>query len=210
MGDATLGGQVLVMGLIVGGIAALLWVSARNAQHVAAVLTLTQASIERVRAAQQAELLEAVRANGALLRSLQPVGQHVPVVLIVDDDESALTYTSRLLIRAGYTVRTATSGEAAIAALAQGVLPDLIVTDMRLLGMNGLEFARQIRTAGCQMPIVAYSAYGSQLDAQPRRDALEAGCNDFVMKTGEGDPLLQTIARWLAIAASVAGRGPTG
>ncbi|MCU7846092.1 MAG: response regulator [Candidatus Thiodiazotropha sp. (ex Monitilora ramsayi)] len=81
-------------------------------------------------------------------------------VLLVDDDRLILSVLVASLKDVGYEVETASSGEAAI-GLCQHVTPDLVVLDMRMSGMDGVEVARWIRTH-TDIPFIFLSAYGEE------------------------------------------------
>lgn len=101
-------------------------------------------------------------------------------ILIVDDNPINLKLVRVLLIEEGYDVRTATDAESAQAML-QSFLPRLILMDLQLPGMDGLELTRRLkadaRTCGCV--IVALTAYAMKGDDQK---ALAAGCNGYIQK----------------------------
>ncbi len=74
-------------------------------------------------------------------------GDRDPVVLFVDDDPAIVDATTMLLESANIEVHTALDGDAALAHLAAGVRPDIIVSDYRLPGYNGVEVVRRVRQA---------------------------------------------------------------
>lgn len=69
-------------------------------------------------------------------------------LFVIEDDQSLLDALTELLADEGYEVNALQSGEAAVTALegADGKLPDIIVTDIRLMGMSGLEFFKKVRS----------------------------------------------------------------
>lgn len=101
-------------------------------------------------------------------------------ILVVDDEEDILELVRFNLSREGYAVVTAASGEAAVDA-ARARLPHLIVLDLMLPGIDGLEVARilknQPETAG--IPIVMLTAKGEEPDVVA---GLELGADDYVVK----------------------------
>lgn len=112
-------------------------------------------------------------------------------ILVVDDDEAILVLLADLLAEElGATVATARDGEDAW-LLARDERPDLIVLDVMLPTVSGLEISRRIRDdrRTGHIPIVAISAsYG--------RDAvLDAGCSEFLSKPFDLDRLIATIIR---------------
>ncbi|HET6450025.1 MAG TPA: response regulator [Spirochaetia bacterium] len=102
------------------------------------------------------------------------------LVLIVDDEEPNLRLLSRVLTRAGFRAAVATSGEQALSML-EGYRPDLILMDIRLGGMDGLEAIRRIKAnpALAGIPVIAVSAYAMQEDFAR---AEEAGASGYVTK----------------------------
>jgi two-component system, OmpR family, KDP operon response regulator KdpE len=100
-----------------------------------------------------------------------------PTILIVDDEPSLLATMAPLLRTRGYAVTTAMSGRAALAALERG-RPDLIVLDLGLPDMDGIEVCRAIREHSTT-PIVVLSARGAERD---KVRALDTGADDYVTK----------------------------
>jgi CheY-like chemotaxis protein len=99
-------------------------------------------------------------------------------VLLAEDNAVNALLASALLTRRGCSVVRAGSGDEAVAALADGGF-DLVLMDMRMPGMSGLEATRAIRAAGTRTPVVALTANAFEDD---RRACLEAGMNDFLAK----------------------------
>jgi DNA-binding response OmpR family regulator len=99
-------------------------------------------------------------------------------ILVVEDDES-ITLGLRMNLEAeGYEVRVATDGEAGLAAARAGDV-SLLVLDIMLPRMNGLEILRQLRSEGCTTPIILLSARGAELD---KVMGLELGAEDYITK----------------------------
>jgi CheY-like chemotaxis protein len=117
-------------------------------------------------------------------------------ILIVDDNPTNLKLVQVLLTGEGYEVRTATDAESA-QALLETFLPRLILMDLQLPGMDGLELTRRLnadaRTAPCV--IIALTAYVMKGDDQK---ALAAGCNGYIPKPLDTRALPETIARYLS------------
>jgi DNA-binding response OmpR family regulator len=104
-------------------------------------------------------------------------------ILVVDDDLQVRRSVQRVLENAGHTVRTAADGEAALAALKQE-RPDLIVLDIIMPEMDGLEVCRRIRSDPffARIPIMFLTAKARASDAA---EALDAGGDDFLTKPFE-------------------------
>jgi DNA-binding response OmpR family regulator len=98
-------------------------------------------------------------------------------VLVVDDDPTVAEVVVTYLERAGFTVRTATDGTAALSAV-ESAPPDLVVLDLMLPDLDGLEVCRRIR-ATSQTPIIMLTALGDEVD---RILGLEVGADDYVTK----------------------------
>jgi len=101
-------------------------------------------------------------------------------ILIVDDEPVIRELVGSNLSNAGHQVRKAGDAEAA-QRLMNEILPDLILVDWRLPGMNGLEFARRLRAnqRTKSLPFIMFSASGNENDMVA---ALEAGADDFITK----------------------------
>ena len=101
-------------------------------------------------------------------------------ILVIDDSASDLELASRLLRAAGHAVLTSQDGEGAI-ALAQREHPDLIMSDIGLPGMGGLEIAQRIRRTPslAGIPLVAFTGHR---DPGDRSTILAAGFDGYVPK----------------------------
>lgn len=125
------------------------------------------------------------------------------LILVVEDNKRGAELTRAMLLGAGYLVIVATTGEDALALLADDNqhMPDLIVLDLNLPRMPGLEFARKVRSVGCQIPIIVYTAYASQSWDYPKQ-AYDAGVNGFSEKSADLDMLPRLIAFHLSTTAA--------
>ncbi|MGW3244606.1 response regulator transcription factor [Streptomyces sp. NPDC001070] len=99
-------------------------------------------------------------------------------VLVVDDDPTVSEVVAGYLTRAGFTVDRAADGSAALAGAA-AVRPDLVVLDLMLPGIDGLEVCRRIRAEYGEVPVVMLTARGDEDD---RILGLEIGADDYVTK----------------------------
>ncbi|MCO5176285.1 MAG: response regulator transcription factor [Thermomicrobiales bacterium] len=110
-------------------------------------------------------------------------------VLVVDDDAKILAMMRRGLIFAGYEVDLAETGEQALDKTL-GELPDLVIIDVMLPGIDGLEVCRRLRAAEPRLPILLLTAR----DRVPDRVAgLDAGADDYLVKPFAFDELLARI-----------------
>ena len=101
-------------------------------------------------------------------------------ILAVDDESESLALLVRTLTTAGYLVRPADSGELALAAVAAN-RPDLILLDVRMKGMGGLEVCRRLHaTDGLHgVPVILISAFA---DSSEWVAGLQAGAADYITK----------------------------
>jgi two-component system cell cycle response regulator DivK len=114
------------------------------------------------------------------------------VLLVVDDNAQNLKLARVLLAGAGYDVRTATDAEEALAMLAT-LRPAVILMDLQLPGMDGLELTRRLKAdpERRDIAILALTAYAMKGD---REKALAAGCDDYVAKPIDTETLPGVIA----------------
>jgi two-component system chemotaxis sensor kinase CheA len=119
---------------------------------------------------------------GAAVRPVAiPAGTAPAAILVVDDSAFFRNMLRPLLSTAGYQVTTAASGEEALALRAAGRRFDLILSDVEMPGLSGVDFARAVRGDGdwAATPLVALSSLASD-SAQAR--GLEAGFDDYLPK----------------------------
>jgi len=110
-------------------------------------------------------------------------------VLIVDDDTQLRQSFDKLLTEEGHAVRTAPTGETAIAMVRESV-PDLVVMDVRLPGMTGLETFGVIREIEPRLPVIVMTAFGT---TETAIEATKLGAFDYVLKPFEIPDILTLI-----------------
>jgi two-component system, OmpR family, KDP operon response regulator KdpE len=98
-------------------------------------------------------------------------------ILVVDDEPQITRVLKTTLSSQGYGIRTASDGEEALHAMSEWP-PDLIVTDLRMPNMDGLELCREVRKTS-QVPIIVLSVKGED---SIKVQALDAGADDYVTK----------------------------
>ena len=113
-------------------------------------------------------------------------------ILVVDDFDDTRLLLRTWLQKKGFRVVEAENGNRAIAA-AESARPDLIIMDVEMPELDGLEATRKIRELQdfASVPILAVSAYGAD---QYRDHALAAGCNEYVSTPFEPDELERLIS----------------
>jgi two-component system cell cycle response regulator DivK len=117
-------------------------------------------------------------------------------ILIVDDNATNLKLVAYLMKANGYVVDTALDAESAIVSIRVNH-PDVILMDIQLPGIDGLELTRLLKgdPATRDIVIVAVTAYAMKGD---QAKALAAGCDDYITKPIDTRALPETIARHLA------------
>jgi DNA-binding response OmpR family regulator len=129
-------------------------------------------------------------------------------ILVVDDEPSIAEIVSLYLRQAGFRVRVARDGVAALKALTEE-LPDLVVLDLMLPGVDGLEITRRLRAVG-NTPIIMLTARREEAD---RVLGLEIGADDYIVKPFSNAELVSRVRAVLrrttaSAALPVDGRQP--
>ena len=125
-------------------------------------------------------------------------------ILLVDDDPDLLKLISLRLASAGYRVRTADSGEAALGALAVA-RPGVVITDLRMPGIDGLQLFEAIHRAHPALPVIILTAHGTIPDAV---SATQRGVFGFLTKPFDSQELLQKVAAALRLAGDTPAESP--
>lgn len=99
-------------------------------------------------------------------------------VLVVEDDESHALAVGVGLGREGFDVLSVTDGPSALRAIAEHS-PDVVLLDVMLPGLSGIDVCRQIRESGSSVPVIMVSARSEELDVVV---AMEVGADDYVAK----------------------------
>src|SRR6266581_4780502 len=99
-------------------------------------------------------------------------------ILVIDDDESLRDTIGVLLEREGFRAIIAPDGKSGLDQALLGK-PDLILADLRLPDINGVEICKRLRTSGIKTPIIVLSAVGEEID---KVLLLEIGADDYVVK----------------------------
>lgn len=118
-------------------------------------------------------------------------------ILLVDDNPIGRAIGMELLRVAGLSAETAEDGAAAVERAGRGGV-DLVLMDVQMPGMDGLEATRSLRAAGCTLPIIAMTG---NTDAQGHAACLAAGMDDHIPKPIEAHRLYEALLRWLPASA---------
>ncbi|RPH52864.1 MAG: sigma-54-dependent Fis family transcriptional regulator [Desulfobacteraceae bacterium] len=123
-------------------------------------------------------------------------------IIIIDDDDQLRNSFIKLLSEEGYMAFGAASGEAGI-NIVKKEIPDLVILDMRLPGMNGLETFRAIHKIEPKLPVIIMTAFGSTENAI---EATKLGAFDYILKPFDIPDMLTLVKQ--AIRASLFMRSP--
>jgi len=112
-------------------------------------------------------------------------------ILVVEDEENMCHMLTQILQKEGYEVNTAPNGQIALKFLEES-LCDLILCDVRMPVMDGLEFLRQVKEKKLDLPIIMMSAY-STVDLAV--EAMKSGAADYISKPFKPDEILLKLSR---------------
>ncbi len=113
-------------------------------------------------------------------------------VFLVDDSATILLSISNILAKAGYATEKAASGEEALRKLQGGVKIDLLITDLNMPGMNGIDLIKEVRKLPAYkfVPILFLTTESQQ---SRKMEAKAAGASGWIVKPATADELLNTI-----------------
>jgi len=117
-------------------------------------------------------------------------------ILLVEDDPAILTTLRRVLADEGYEVFTETTGEGGLARAAQAAF-DVVLTDLKLPGLNGLQLVRELHPTHPRLPILMMTAHGT---TETAIEAIQSGAFDYIVKPFEISELLRLVKQ--AVTAS--------
>jgi two-component system response regulator GlrR len=130
--------------------------------------------------------------------STQTVTRNSAKILIVDDDPSLLRLLSIRLSAAGYNVESAANAKIALGTL-QNFIPQVVISDLRMEGMDGMALFEQIRVQHPNIPVVIMTAHGTIPDAI---SATKQGVFSFLTKPFESQELLDTVEQAIRLQPS--------
>ncbi len=111
-------------------------------------------------------------------------------VLIVEDDDLISSFICRALIKLGHSVASASTGEDALERLTTGSI-DLVLLDLTLPDIDGLEVLRRLRATGSAVPVVVLT---SRSDPKDRAAAVSLGANRYLVKPFPLADLVEVVA----------------
>lgn len=140
-------------------------------------------------------------------RTRKQIPRGTGTVLLVEDDAGTREVTRRILVGQGYTVLQSATADHALASLERDRrLVDVVLTDVMMPGMNGVEFARRVRERWPELPLLMMSGYS---DAEVVDDA-EAAHFEFLEKPFTSTSLLSAVAAAMSGVAVAPTGAPTG
>lgn len=122
-----------------------------------------------------------------------------PVILLVDDDRDILKLVSMRLNASGYEVQAVDSGQMALAALAAS-RPQLVITDLKMDGMDGMALFEAIHNAAPTLPVIILTAHGTIPEAVA---ATKRGVFGFLPKPFDSQALLEQVAQALKLSSGI-------
>ena len=117
-------------------------------------------------------------------------------IVVVDDDASMCQAIGRLLLTAGWKIEAFPSAEAFIDSSSYGQ-SDLLILDMELPGISGLELKRRMASSGIDVPVIFITGHDHPL---LRNQAEQAGANAYFTKPFQGDQMIAAVKRNLSAA----------
>ena len=115
-------------------------------------------------------------------------------ILVVDDEKNMCSVLKILLERDGHVVRTARTGMQALEYLGADSRVDLIISDLRMPEMDGIELLRRLQRDGRDIPLIVLTAYGS---IEAAVEAMKRGAADFITKPFNNDVIRHIVRRTL-------------
>ncbi len=128
---------------------------------------------------------------------MESIVQRVARILFIDDDPGGREMAVYMLRKAGHAVDEASSAKEGL-ALFHPDRHDLVITDVRMPEMSGLDLTRALRTRAPDVPVLVITAYGS---IETAVEAMKAGAHDFVVKPFSRDQLLIVVDKAAALRA---------
>lgn len=119
-------------------------------------------------------------------------------ILLVDDDPSVLFALSEMLASRGHDVVTASDGTEALTSIDGAAAFDVVVTDLAMPGMSGLELLEKVRARDAALPVIVITAQGSERFAV---DAMKRGAYDYLAKPFDNDEVSYSVERALETRA---------
>ena len=117
----------------------------------------------------------------------------MPHILVVDDQEANRITLQRILEREDWKVSQASDGQAGLDQVRTNA-PDVVVTDLKMPGLNGLELLKAIRTVRPEVEVILMTAYGT---VETAVDAMKVGAYDYVTKPLKRNEIVSSVRKAL-------------
>jgi len=114
-------------------------------------------------------------------------------ILLVDDDQEFRKAMKKLFEKSGYNVTTAADGREALEILSKETF-DLVISDLRMPNLNGMELMEQMKKAKMDVPIIFITAYG---EVESYMDLMNLGAFEYINKPVKGQEILALAKRAL-------------
>lgn len=124
----------------------------------------------------------------------------IPKILVIDDDASLRRVVEYNLQEAGYRVQSAAGGEEGLQQFAEET-PDLVITDMKMPGMDGMQLLKLIKERSPETLVIMITAFGT---VDVAVEAMKAGAYDYITKPFNRDELRLTVAKALKFSSLTA------
>ena len=116
------------------------------------------------------------------------------IIFVVDDDLPSYQLIEELFSEHQVTLKHFTEGSELIKILSNGEIPDLVIMDILLPDIDGLEVTKQIKRMDPGIPVIAYTSYAMPGD---RERCLQSGCDDYLSKPVDVRGFIQTVSNYL-------------
>src|SRR5437667_1743602 len=117
--------------------------------------------------------------------------KELPRILLIEDDPAIVTSLQQILAADGYAVSLAKRGDEGL-AMAQSQPFDVVVTDLKLPGLSGLELIRQLHTSKPRLPLILMTAHGT---TETAIEATKFGAYDYLLKPFEMAELIELVSQ---------------
>ena len=115
-------------------------------------------------------------------------------IFVVDDDLPSFLLIEELLSRHEVFIKHFTNGKDLMKYIRNEVLPDMIIMDIQLPGIDGLELTKQVKALESSIPVIAYTSYAMAGD---KERCLQSGCDEYVSKPIDLDAFMETVFRYI-------------
>jgi CheY-like chemotaxis protein len=116
-------------------------------------------------------------------------------ILVTEDDQTSLVYMKEIIRPTGATVIMKETGKEGLEAFQQDPELDIILMDIRLPDINGLDVIKKIRESNDKIPVIAQTAHAMGED---RKKCLDAGATDYIAKPIQADELIIMMAKYIS------------